>query len=155
MAPETTRGRAHEIPLGNDRAQVLRQLRSTSRHVRRQNLLPHADAFLTGYEQHALRHDGHGLTGWHDWLIARRGRDCNHAWTGQVLHIALPNGWDDIWNLPPEDEQHAIKALLELLDGFAAEREAAQGTHDSLRGIALEEENPDDVERDAGLAFRP
>ncbi|MFJ6075168.1 hypothetical protein ACIQFU_30820 [Streptomyces sp. NPDC093065] len=85
-------------------------------------------AFLTGYDQHALRHDGHGLTGWHDWLIARRGRDCNHAWPGQVLHIALPNGWDDIWNLPPEDEQHAIKVLFELLDEFAAECEAARGT---------------------------
>jgi hypothetical protein len=50
-------------------------------------------AFLTGYDQHALRHGGPGLTGWHDWLVARRGRDCNHAWPGQVLHIALPNGW--------------------------------------------------------------
>ncbi|MFI6663060.1 hypothetical protein ACIBL8_47160 [Streptomyces sp. NPDC050523] len=85
-------------------------------------------AFLTGYDQHALRHGGRGLTGWHDWLVARRGRDCNHAWPGQVLHIALPNGWDDVWNLPPEDEQHAIKVLFELLDEFAAECEAAQGT---------------------------
>ncbi|MFF3787045.1 hypothetical protein [Streptomyces sp. NPDC001933] len=23
-------------------------------------------AFLTGYDQHALRHGGYGLTGWHD-----------------------------------------------------------------------------------------
>jgi hypothetical protein len=83
-------------------------------------------AFLTGYDQHALRHGGPGLTGWHDWLVARRGRDCNHAWPGQVLHIALPNGWDDFWDLPPEDEQHAIKVLFQLLDEFAAEREAAQ-----------------------------
>lgn len=59
-------------------------------------------SFLTGYDQHALRHGGHGLTGWHDWFLARRGRDCNHAWPGQVLHIALPHGWDDIWNLPPK-----------------------------------------------------
>ncbi|MEU7022523.1 hypothetical protein ABZ990_17940 [Streptomyces sp. NPDC046203] len=85
-------------------------------------------AFLTGYDQHARRHDGNGLTGWHDWLLARRGRDCSHAWPGQVLHIAFPNGWDDLWSLPPEDEQHAIKVLFELLDEFAAEREAAQGT---------------------------
>jgi len=84
-------------------------------------------AFLTGYDQHALRHGGQGLVGWYDWLVARRGRDCSHAWAGQVLHIALPSGWDDIWNLPPEDEQRAIKVLFELLDEFAAEREAAQG----------------------------
>ncbi|WP_225804591.1 hypothetical protein [Streptomyces sp. NK15101] len=84
-------------------------------------------AFLTGYDQHALRHGGHGLTGRHDWLVARRGRDCNHAWPGQVLHIALPHGWENVWNLPPEDEQHAIKALFELLDEFTAEREVAQG----------------------------
>ncbi|MFE9021955.1 hypothetical protein ACFYNL_25825 [Streptomyces sp. NPDC007808] len=68
------------------------------------------------------------LTGWHDRLVARRGRDCNHAWPGQVPHIALPNGWDDLWNLPPEEEQHAIRVLFELLDEFAAECEAAQGT---------------------------
>lgn len=83
-------------------------------------------AFLTGYDEHALRHGGQGLTGWHDWLVARRGRDCNHAWPGQVLHLALPNGWHH-WNLPPEDERHAIKVLFELLDEFTAEREAAQG----------------------------
>ncbi|WP_431952394.1 hypothetical protein [Actinacidiphila sp. bgisy167] len=85
-------------------------------------------AFLTGYDEHALRHGGHGLTGWRDWLVARRGRDCNHAWPGQVLHLALPNGWHH-GNLPPEDERHAIKVLFELLDEFTAEREreAAQG----------------------------
>ncbi|MFH9724679.1 hypothetical protein ACH4M4_17180 [Streptomyces sp. NPDC017254] len=88
-------------------------------------------AFLTGYDQHALRHGGHGLTGWHDWLIARRGRDCSHAWPGQVLHITFPDGWDDVWNLPPEDEQRAIRVLFELLDEFAAEREAAQGPQSS------------------------
>ncbi|MCG7523902.1 hypothetical protein MHW47_05515 [Streptomyces sp. OfavH-34-F] len=85
-------------------------------------------AFLIGYDQHALRHGGHGLTGWRDWLVARRGRDCNHAWPGQVLHIAFSNGWDeDIWNLSREDERHAIKVLFELLDEFTAEHEAAQG----------------------------
>ncbi|MET7939348.1 hypothetical protein [Streptomyces sp. NPDC005302] len=88
-------------------------------------------AFLTGYDQHALRHGGPGLIGWHDWLVARRGRDCNHAWPGQVLHIALPNGWDDFRSLPPEDEQQAIKFLFELLDEFAALREAAQGSQTS------------------------
>ncbi|MGW5697254.1 hypothetical protein ACWEWX_42270 [Streptomyces asiaticus] len=43
-----------------------------------------------------VRHGGNGLTGWDEWLVARRGHGCNHAWPGQVLHIALPNGWDDI-----------------------------------------------------------
>ncbi|MES9521732.1 hypothetical protein [Streptomyces capoamus] len=87
---------------------------------------PLLTAFLTGYDQHAQRHGGPGLTGWHDWLVARRGHGCDHAWPGQVLHLALPNGWDDPWNLPPEDEQHAIEVLFALLDEFAAEREAAQ-----------------------------
>ncbi|MGW2864486.1 hypothetical protein [Streptomyces sp. NPDC001205] len=27
-------------------------------------------AFLIGYDQHALRHGGHGLVGWHEWLAA-------------------------------------------------------------------------------------
>ncbi|MGW0769284.1 hypothetical protein [Streptomyces sp. NPDC002676] len=88
-------------------------------------------AFLTGYDQHATRHGGDGLDGWHEWLVARRGDDCNHAWPGQVLHIAFPNGWDDIWNLEQEDEQHAIKVLFELLNEFAAEREAAQDPQSS------------------------
>ncbi|MGW7447613.1 hypothetical protein [Kitasatospora sp. NPDC054795] len=83
-------------------------------------------AFLTGYDQHALRHSGRGLTGWREWLVTRRGCECSHAWPGQVLHIALPDGWDDISNLPPEDEKHAIKVLFQLLDDFAAEREALQ-----------------------------
>ncbi|MGW5234497.1 hypothetical protein ACWEQU_19935 [Streptomyces nodosus] len=39
--------------------------------------------------------------------------------SGRVLHIALPNGWDDLWSLPPEE--------FELLDDFAGEHEAAQG----------------------------
>ncbi|MEV7220814.1 hypothetical protein AB0N98_13110 [Streptomyces sp. NPDC093681] len=82
-------------------------------------------AFLTGYDQHALRHGGPGLTGWHEWLVARRGSSCSHAWPGQVLHIALPEGWDNIAGLPPEDENQAIKVLFQLLDEFAAEREAS------------------------------
>ncbi|GCD99229.1 hypothetical protein EHYA_06943 [Embleya hyalina] len=82
-------------------------------------------AFLNGYDQSAARHGGQGLAGWSEWLIARRGRDCNHAWPGQVLHIALPHGWDTYWDLPPDDDKHAIEVLYELLDEFAAEREAA------------------------------
>ncbi|MGK5639195.1 hypothetical protein ACSNOK_12945 [Streptomyces sp. URMC 126] len=89
---------------------------------------PMLAAFLTGYDQHALRYGGGGLTGWREWLVARRGRDCQHAWPGQVLHIAFPGGWDDLWNLSPEDERHAIRVLFELLDAFAAEREAVRGT---------------------------
>jgi hypothetical protein len=85
-------------------------------------------AFLIGYAQHARRHGGHGLAGWHEWLITRRGRECQHFWPGKVLHIALPNGWDNIWNLADEDEEHAIKVLFELLDEFAAEREAAHSS---------------------------
>lgn len=87
-------------------------------------------AFLTGYDQHAVRHGGPGLTGWHEWLVARRGRHCNHAWPGQVLHIAIPDGWDDASHLPPEDEKRAIKVLFQLLDEFAAEREAGSDAED-------------------------
>ncbi|MGW4077861.1 hypothetical protein ACWELB_30940 [Streptomyces asiaticus] len=43
-----------------------------------------------------VRHGGDRLAGWDEWLVARCGHGCNHAWPGQVLHIALPNGWDDI-----------------------------------------------------------
>ncbi|MDX2697448.1 hypothetical protein PV416_23040 [Streptomyces ipomoeae] len=65
----------------------------------------------------------------HEWLVARSGRDCNHARPGQILHIAFPNGWDGIWNyLAQVYEQHAIKVLSELLDELATEREVA-GTH--------------------------
>ncbi|MFE5740793.1 hypothetical protein [Streptomyces celluloflavus] len=90
-------------------------------------------AFLTGYDQHATRHGGPGLTGWHAWLVTRRGCECNHAWPGQILHIALPDGWDDMSNLPPEDERHAIKVLFQLLDDFTAEREAIQGDQATSR----------------------
>ncbi|MFB8242858.1 hypothetical protein ACFC58_40620 [Kitasatospora purpeofusca] len=82
--------------------------------------------FLAGYATHAERHGGPDpLAGFHEWLVARRGRDCNHGWTGQILHIALPHGWEDISNLPPKDEQRAIEALFELLNAFLAEREAS------------------------------
>ncbi|MEU6214400.1 hypothetical protein ABZ891_31450 [Streptomyces sp. NPDC047023] len=50
------------------------------------------------------------------------------ATPGQVLHIALSHGWENIWDLPPEDEPRAIKVLFELLDDFLAEREAAVNT---------------------------
>ncbi|MER5720384.1 hypothetical protein [Streptomyces sp. NPDC002132] len=88
-------------------------------------------AFLTGYDQHAIRHGGQGLAVWHEWLVARRGRSCNHAWPGQGLHMALPEGWNSITDLPPEDEMHAIQVLFQLLDEFAAEREASPGARNS------------------------
>ncbi|MGW4383304.1 hypothetical protein [Kitasatospora sp. NPDC004531] len=83
-------------------------------------------AFLAGYDMHAVRHGGPGLAGWREWLVARRGRDCSHAWPGLVLHLALPDGWDDIRDLPPEDEKQAVEVLFQLLDDFTAEREAAR-----------------------------
>ncbi|MFI5534003.1 hypothetical protein ACIA8O_36240 [Kitasatospora sp. NPDC051853] len=85
--------------------------------------------FLAGYATHADRHGGPDpLDGFHEWLVARRGRNCNHGWPGQVLHIALPHGWENIQDLPPEDEQRAIEVLFELLDAFLAEREATANT---------------------------
>jgi hypothetical protein len=80
------------------------------------------EALLTGYDQHAMRHGGPGLRGWTDWLIARRGQDCNHAWPGHVRHIALPDGWDH-WDLPPDQEKLVIDVLFGLLDEYLAERE--------------------------------
>ncbi|MFB6625495.1 hypothetical protein ACFCWD_15230 [Streptomyces sp. NPDC056374] len=41
----------------------------------------------------------------------------------QVLHIALPDGWDSVAELSDADEQQAIAVLFQLLDEFAAERE--------------------------------
>ncbi|WP_345626199.1 hypothetical protein [Rugosimonospora acidiphila] len=90
-------------------------------------------AFLIGYDQHALRHGGPGLAGWHEWLVARRGRGCNHAWPGQVLHIALPDGWKTR-QLSAEDDQRAVKTLFELLGEFAAEREATEGAQSWTAG---------------------
>lgn len=109
-------------------------------------------AFLTGYDQHALRHGGHGLTGWHDWLIARRGRDCDHAWPGQVLHIALPNGRDGTFRLRTSSTRARSCSSSSTSWPPSAKQPRA---HDSLRGTALKGKNPDDVGRDAGLAFRP
>ncbi|MFG1818795.1 hypothetical protein ACGFIF_33875 [Kribbella sp. NPDC049174] len=81
------------------------------------------EAFLEGYDQHSMRHGGPGLSGWLESLVARRGRDCNHGWSGQVRHVALPDGWEH-WELSADQEEHVIKVLFELLDEFLAEREA-------------------------------
>lgn len=83
------------------------------------------ESFLDGYDQHALRHGGPGLQGWREWLVARRGQDCNHGWHGQVRHIALPGGWER-WDLPREEESRVIEVLFELLDEFLAERELVE-----------------------------
>ncbi|MBT2413014.1 hypothetical protein J7I94_21045 [Streptomyces sp. ISL-12] len=83
-------------------------------------------AFLTGYDQHAARHGGAGLDGLREWLFARRGKECDHAWPGVALHIALPHGWRHIHELPPEDDARAVEVLFRLLDEFLAERETAQ-----------------------------
>jgi len=45
--------------------------------------------YLKGYDDHSWRYGGLGLNGWNEWLVARRGRDCNHGWDGQVLHLAV------------------------------------------------------------------
>ena len=87
-------------------------------------------AFITGYDQSSARHGAPGLSGWHEWLVARRGRDCNHAWPGQVLHIALPDGWDNLWKLAPEHEARAIQVLFRLLDEFLAERESREAAQE-------------------------
>jgi len=57
------------------------------------------EAYLEGYDAHFRRHGGPGLEGWREWLVLRRGRDYNHAWPGQVRHLAVPNGWEH-WELP-------------------------------------------------------
>jgi hypothetical protein len=85
--------------------------------------LDRLEAFLDGYDQHALRHGGPGLHGWTDWLVTRSGQTCNHGWSGHVRHIALPNGWDH-WDLSQEQGQLVIDALFDLLDEYLAEREA-------------------------------
>lgn len=33
-----------------------------------------------------------------------------------------------MWDLPPDDEEHAIDVMFQILDTFLAEREAAQNT---------------------------
>ncbi len=89
--------------------------------------LPCLEAFLEGYDQHSLRHGGLGLSGWLDWLVERRGQDCNHAWPGQVRHLALPDGWGSE-GLSADQEQHVIRVLFELLDQFLVDREAKEAT---------------------------
>jgi hypothetical protein len=79
-------------------------------------------AYMDGYDHHSWRYGGLGLNGWCEWLVARRGRDCNHGWDGHVLHLAFPEGWGR--ELSEDQEQHVIKVLFELLDEFLAEREA-------------------------------
>jgi hypothetical protein len=78
-------------------------------------------AYIDGYDHHSKRHGGPGLDGWTDWLVARRGRDCNHRWDGHVLHLAFPDGWER--DLTDDQEHLAINLLFELLDEFLAERE--------------------------------
>ncbi|MFI5732354.1 hypothetical protein ACIA49_19700 [Kribbella sp. NPDC051587] len=92
------------------------------------------EAYVDGYVAHAIRHGGPALEGWYEWLVARRGRECNHGWNGLVRHIALPDGWES-WDLPPNQESHVIKVLFELLDEFLAEQEPRH-TPDSESGSA-------------------
>ncbi|MFF4020232.1 hypothetical protein [Streptomyces sp. NPDC001843] len=66
--------------------------------------LARLESFLEGYGAHAQRHGGPGFDGWHEWLVARRGRKCNHNWMGQVRHIALPNERWHFTRLSPEQE---------------------------------------------------
>ncbi|MCX2951589.1 hypothetical protein [Lentzea sp. NEAU-D7] len=80
-------------------------------------------AFITGYDEAARRLGAPGLRGWSEWLVACRGRDCNHAWPGQVLHMAIPEGWENLWALAPDVEARAIEVLFDLLDRFLAERD--------------------------------
>ncbi|GAA3001657.1 hypothetical protein [Actinokineospora diospyrosa] len=84
-----------------------------------------ATAFLDGYDSAARRLGGTLLDGFREWLMARRGHECNHAWPGVVLHLALPEGWTNSADLPPEAETRAITVLFELLDEFLAERESS------------------------------
>lgn len=82
-------------------------------------------AFITGYDEAARRLGAPGLRGLREWLVAYRGRDCNHAWPGQVLHIAIPGGWEDLWALAPDVEARAIEVLFDLLDRFLAVRDGS------------------------------
>jgi hypothetical protein len=85
--------------------------------------LERVEGFLMGYQARAGRDGGADVFGgWRDWLVLRRGKDCNHGWSGQVRHIALPEGWEG-WDLSPEQEQRVIDALFQLLDEYLAEVE--------------------------------
>ncbi|CBG71822.1 hypothetical protein SCAB_47681 [Streptomyces scabiei 87.22] len=55
--------------------------------------------------------------------MARRGRECSHAWMGLVRHIALPEEQWSHWELSHEQEERVITTLFALLDGFLSERE--------------------------------
>ncbi|WP_187414752.1 hypothetical protein [Nonomuraea sp. PA05] len=45
--------------------------------------------------------------------------------TGQVRHIALPEGWER-WELAGEEESRVVDVLFKLLDEFLAERELVE-----------------------------
>jgi hypothetical protein len=85
--------------------------------------LARLESFLIGYDAHAQRHGGPGLVGWREWLVAKRGAECNHAWMGVVRHIALPGEQWHHWQLSPEQEERVITTLFALLDDFLSERE--------------------------------
>ena len=92
-----------------------------------QESLERIEAFLTGYNEYARRF-GHPalMDEWRPRLVRRRGRECNHHWSGLVRHIALPAGWES-WDLPADKEKHVIGVLFELLDRFLDEREGGTG----------------------------
>jgi hypothetical protein len=77
-------------------------------------------AFLEGYMAYARVRGDSRFDGWRDWLAARRGRDCAHAWMGQVLHIALPGGFASPSDLSAEDDVRAVDVMFELFDEFLA-----------------------------------
>ncbi|GAA4967478.1 hypothetical protein HD597_003794 [Nonomuraea thailandensis] len=92
------------------------------------------EAFLDGYDQHALRHGGPGLTGWREWLVTRRGQECGHGWAAQVRHITLSEGSGQR-ELTREEEARVVKVLFELLDEFLTAREAPVA-HDSMGDVS-------------------
>lgn len=96
----------------------------------RRSSLAGLEAFLDGYDQHALRHGGPGLAGWTDWLEARLGYRSSLVWQGLVRIIALPEDCDP-WALTAEQEAHVIAVLFALLDDFLAAREADRPAGDS------------------------
>ncbi|MEV4581438.1 hypothetical protein AB0K16_50210 [Nonomuraea jabiensis] len=88
------------------------------------------EGFLDGYDQHALRHGGPGLSGWREWLVARRGQECGHGWAGQVRHIALSEGCGQ-WELTHDEEAKVVEVLFTLLDEFLAVRETSDANGSS------------------------
>ncbi|MEV1173601.1 hypothetical protein [Nonomuraea sp. NPDC049784] len=91
------------------------------------------EGFLDGYDHHALRHGGPGLSGWREWLVARRGQECGHGWAGQVRHIALLERCGQ-WELTRDEEAKVVEVLFTLLDEFLAVRGASDAS-DSSRTI--------------------